>query len=70
VQRGHAAGSSLEIATDDLIHNPHLIECALAAEFVGQLSEQLPIELGNGPGRNIVWLIRHEFLSVPRISWM
>ena len=65
---GHATVPSFEVATDDLIHNAHLIERRFASILLGQLPKQISREFDTGLSRYIVWFIKHTLLSVPRIS--
>jgi hypothetical protein len=69
MQVGHATIRFLKVATDNLIHNAHLVDRALASILLGHPSEYAPIELGNGLSRYLVWHFEHYLLSVPRISW-
>ncbi len=68
VKGGHVAGPSFEVAADDLIHDAHLIERAVASVLLGHRLEHIPREFDNNLSRYFVWLIKQTFLSFPRIS--
>ena len=68
VKGGYATGSSSEVAADHLIDNAQLIQRCLAAISFGQYPQIGSREFDNGRRRNVVWLIGHNLLSVPRIS--
>ena len=68
VKGSHGTGPSFEVATDDLIHDAHLIERAVTSILLGQRVEQIPREFDNSLSRYIVWLIKQTLLSVPRNS--
>ena len=68
VKVGHAAGPSIEVASDDLIHHAQLIERAVASVLLGQRLQQIPRKFDNGLSRYLLWFIRHKLLSVPRTS--
>ena len=68
VEVGHAAGPSIDVATEDLIHDTQLIERTFASVLLSQLPEQIPTEFDNDLSRYVVWSIRHPLVSVPRIS--
>ena len=68
VKGGHGTGPPIEVATDDLIHDAHLIERAVASVLLSRRLEHIPHELDNNLRRYLVWLIRHTLVAVPGIS--
>ncbi len=68
VKGGHGTVPSVEVATDDLIHDAQLIERAVASVLLGHRLEHIPREFDNNLSRYFVWLIKQTFLSFPRIS--
>ncbi len=49
-----ATGPSVKAAKDNLIHDAHLIERAIASVLLGQSFVQIPREFDNGLSRYIV----------------
>jgi hypothetical protein len=68
VKRSNAARSPGEAATDDLINDAQLIERAVTAIFLSQLSKQFSTQFNYGLSVYFVWFISHFLLSLPRIS--